>query len=227
MARKEKRQHPRRRRFDSFDRRVRNRDIYKDLLIVCEGKKTEPNYFWGLALHLRLPNVKPIQLKEKSTPKQIARVAYEELCNHRDKYAAVFCVYDVDEDSRPMMESAADAGQFVRTRPKIDDVLFKAIPSTPCFEIWFLLHFGRSDKPYAKTGSKSAQYQLMADLRRHLPEYDKSRKDIFEYLEGRCPNGLETAIANAQWLCKRPSTTNPHTLVHEVVSYMLEHTAKG
>jgi len=220
MARSKQRHVLKRRRYRSFDRSVDTRDVYKEILIVCEGKKTEPNYFTGLAAYLRVLGVRALQLQAKSTPKEISRVAFEELSKNPDDYQAVFCVYDVDHDSKPMMASAADAAQFIKKRPKFPEVVFMAIPSTPCFEIWLLLHFVKSDKPYQKTAAMAAQYQLLRDLKAHLPKYEKGRPDIFEYVRQCAPDGLATALANAKWLCAR--TKNPYTLIHEVVGYISE-----
>jgi hypothetical protein len=57
-----------------------------------------------------------------------------------------------------------------------------AIPSVPCFELWYLLHVSDSRKPYeaAATGGSPGQ-TLLADLcnKNEFSNYEKSGCDAF------------------------------------------------
>ncbi len=68
----------------------------------------------------------------------------------------------------------------------------KVIVSSPCFEIWLLCHYSASDRQY---GSNE---EVLAELRKHLPEYEKNAEGIYTATKGN----LNTAIQNAERLRK-------------------------
>jgi hypothetical protein len=110
------------------------------LLIVCEGKITEPCYFRSLVRVSRNNLVDVDILPEAGVPKTLVQYAVErkkqaerEAKRARDpylKYDEVWCVFDVDEHP-----NLAEAKQQAR------DNGCKVAISNPCFELWVLLHF--------------------------------------------------------------------------------------
>ena len=106
------------------------------------------------------------------------------------------------------LQQVQKAGQVARTGT------FTLVLSNPCFEVWFLAHFGFSGSPFAS--SKKA----VEALRKFIPEYTKS-KDVYCTLEPK----QETAIANAKKLAKQHLkngndsliSKNPWTDVYTVV----------
>ena len=45
----------------------------------------------------------------------------------------------------------------------------------PCFELWLLLHFEFTDRPYTSVrGGRSACADVIERLQRHIPEYRKN-----------------------------------------------------
>jgi len=57
MARRQQTNRERNRTNHSYDRHVGGNELQPSILIVCEGKKTEPKYFTALARSLKLGSV--------------------------------------------------------------------------------------------------------------------------------------------------------------------------
>lgn len=101
------------------------------VLIICEGQKTEPNYFNKLKEKYHLSNI--IILKNtKPSPSSVVRVAMEKQREYKldAKNSIIYCVFDRDEHKD--IDNALD---MIKAKS------FNAILSSVCFEIWYLLHF--------------------------------------------------------------------------------------
>jgi len=199
-----------------LQRRAARRDPYDKILIVCEGEKTEPNYFKD-ARNCYALNTANIEVCGEcgSDPSSILRYAkqrYREEKDAGDAFDRVYCVFDKDTHhhyDRALQEIAAQ-------RPHN---CFFAINSVPCFEYWLLLHFDYSTKPYVGLPGNSAGDQLVADLKRYFPSYQKGRSAVFTELIGQ----LDFAINNAKRSLRAAETAhtdNPTTRVHELVAFM-------
>jgi hypothetical protein len=142
------------------------RDPRPVIVIVCEGKNTEPQYFKGLWEAARNPRVRIFIPQDHGVPKTLVEAAKQLKTNaqaeaqkqHDENLAidSVWCVFDIDEHP-----NLPDAKQTAR-----DNGIGLAI-SNPCFELWLLLHFRES--PGMQHRNKLRQL-----LKEHVPEYDKS-----------------------------------------------------
>ena len=136
MARRGKRKRPRRDGTGNYrERRSDKQEVLARFLIVCEGKKTEPNYFDGFRVPIILAEIDvkglgitPPQLVEKALRlrrKALNRVELEE-------YDQVWCVFDKDDwdDDRfnDLIEEANKEGLQVAY-------------SNQAFELWYLAPF--------------------------------------------------------------------------------------
>lgn len=197
-------------------RRGAKRDPYAKVLIVCEGEKTEPYYFFGLKDHYALNSANVAITGEcGSDPVSIIKYAKQRYRMEKDAgdaFDRVYCVFD--KDTHPNYDQAMDA--FRSATPK--DTYF-AINSVPSFEYWLLLHFIYTSKPYVAQHNNSAGNQVLTDLKNYIPDYTKGRKDIFEALIDQldfainnASRALQTAVAN--------DTDNPSTRVHELVVFL-------
>jgi hypothetical protein len=147
-------------------RRAPHRRPKPTILLVCEGSKTEPEYFRGLASHCKNPLVRIKICPEHGVPltlveiaKQYKKDAEREAKRKRDvnlRINAVWCVFDVDD--HPHLEEALTTAR---------DNGIRIALSNPSFELWLLLHF--RDDPGMKPRD-----QIQALLRSHVSEYDKS-----------------------------------------------------
>jgi hypothetical protein len=195
-------------------KRVRARN--KRYLIVCEGTKTEPQYLRELRDDLGIrPQVVRIAPNEGVSPDRVVAHAvalYEEDAMAGDAFDTVYCVFDRDQHTtfRAAVQRTQDlnaAGQP-----------FVAITSTPCFEVWLLLHFGYSDQPFHAAGKKSVGDQVVSALKTKpgLAKYDKGQKGIYGQLKDR----LADALTHAERLRRHGVATgsiNPATDVDGLV----------
>ncbi len=119
-----------------LQRRAARRDAYDKVLIVCEGKKTEPHYFHGLRNHYGL-NTANVQVcgecgSDPNSVLSFAKQRYREEKDAGDAFDKVFCVFD--KDAHTNYDGALKA--IATAQPRNN---FVAINSVPCFEYWLLL----------------------------------------------------------------------------------------
>lgn len=153
------------------------------LLVVCEGKVTEPSYIRGFVRKARNATVEVRIHDERGDPRRLVEMAKREneqararARRHEDEllaYDEVWCVFDRDQHER-----FADACQMAR-----DNQLELAV-SNPCFELWLLLHF--RDSPGAQH-----RHRLQKMLGKLLPGYDKHFD--FEHVAGGAEQATERA----------------------------------
>lgn len=197
----------------SLRREQARRSPYDVVLIVCEGGKTEPNYFRELkdVFRLNTANIKIVG-DCASSPKDVVDHAIKTYKKTKD-YDRVFCVFDRDNHTTYL--AAIDRIQQTKLSKNHS---IHAITSVPCFEIWFLLHFIYSTKGYGG-GTGSICQQVIKDLKQHLPEYDKGARGVFHDLQEK----MESALHHAEKLarhCESADTDNPSTKVHDLVKYL-------
>lgn len=197
-------------------RRKAKRAPFAKVLIVCEGDKTEPSYFNGLKDHYKLSSANiEVCAAGGSDPLGIfnfAAMRYRQEKSTGDPFDKVFCVFDKDKHTN-----------FTRALEAIRDAnprnTFVAIPSVPCFEFWFLLHFKFTTRPFRALSGASACDQVIDQLRTFVREYTKGTDNMFLILFNR----LESAKKNAARAVKSAEdsgTDNPTTRVHELVSFL-------
>jgi len=176
------------------------------ILVLCEGKVTEPTYLRAFRSLCRNPRVEVEIGKERGVPLTLV----EEAVKARDaalrrarrekddnlSFDEVWCVFDVD-DHPHLPEARALAGQKE----------IRLAISNPCFELWLLLHF----RP-----SPGAQHRkdVASQLSRYLSDYDKTpqmREVLPGYTEAlKRARRLEAEAAVMGELGRNPSTTVHH-----------------
>ena len=185
------------------------------MLIVCEGRKTEPAYFAGIRKTFRLSNANVAVLPSEYGTDPMSVVTYAEHEYERNKdYDRVYCVFD--RNGHGNFDDAVN--RISRSPLSRRGVLLGAI-SIPCFEVWLLLHFVYYTAPFNATGNRSACDRVIAAVRRHVPGYRKGFAGIYVHLEER----LERAIEHGQRLMsenQHSGSDNPSTQVHRLVSYL-------
>ncbi len=192
MARQ--RGHHRRR---GLQRRVNVRELRQRFLIVCEGEKTEPNYFNSFRVPGVVIDVRGIGQNTVRLVKRAIQLMKE------DDYDQVWCVFD--RDIFPVKNFNA----ALRLAEKHG---IKVAYSNEAFELWYVLHFNYHQ-------SAMARHLYVGMLKDLLGvSYEKNRLDMYERLEDR----QEKAIRNAEKLLDtyqphRPAHDNPSTTVHLLV----------
>jgi RloB-like protein len=178
-------------------RNVDVREPKQKFLIVCEGTKTEPNYFRSFRVPKDVMDIRGVGENPSRLVESAKRFSQEE------EYDQVWCVFDRDswtkEDFNNAISSAAKEG-------------FRVAYSNEAFEIWYILHF-----EFLHTATSRQDYgkKLTALLDR---KYEKNSKTIYDDLFTKQP----TAIKNATNLLQQferpnPDKDNPSTTVHLLV----------
>lgn len=192
-------------------RKRAKRSSYEKILIVCEGQKTEPNYFNELKdfYQLNTANV-VVDGNWGSDPWSVyqhAQKCARKAKKDNDPYDKIYCVFD--KDKHTTYQKTLNAITSKKS--------FTAINSVPCFEYWLLLHFTYTAKPFNAIGNKSSGDGTIDKLKEYLPEYQKGNLGIFRKLVLK----LESAKTNAQRAIDESianQTDNPSTIIHKLVS---------
>lgn len=157
----------------------KRRPVY---FIFCEGKsnKTETTYL----MHFKkISSSYSMVIKPTDHTEPLSMLSYAvSYCRNHGfdvrSHDLIFLLLDVDTK-----ENVVDEERYHRKGQKKNvSVLF----SNSSFEVWFLDHYIYTEKSYRN------QDELIADLNRYLPEYEKN-KDVFSIL-----GSYEKALRNAR-----------------------------
>ncbi len=199
------------------DRRQKVKQMYCRILIVCEGEKTEPNYFQsfktinndsfvydiearGFGLNTIGVVNKAIELRDKSqTP-----------------FDAVWAVFD--RDSFP-------ANDFDNAIAIAEANNIWVAWSNEAFELWYLLHFQYRNTAMSRDDYKKAiSESVNAKKGGNGYVYQKNDKQSYNIMTAY--GSQEDAIRNAEALCKEflnkaYHNHNPCTTVHKLVLQLI------
>lgn len=189
-------------------------------LIVCEGKKTEPNYFKGLKKKIndkygRKVDVLIPEIDIKGTGRNTT-----DLVNYTDKYVnyankrygEVWVVFDKDDYSDEQFDKA------------IKTCDYNVAWSNPNFELWLLSHFKRVNRYISK---ENILDELNKEFQKNgLDEYTKNDEKIFDKVTK--DGNLHTAIKNCEYMEEinkdgQASQRNPMTKVYKIVEGLKEY----
>lgn len=204
----------------SLSRRGAVKDSAPIYLIVCEGKKTEPEYFNDLRNYERLASITvkvcgecgsaPISVVEHSLQ------LYEEMIKDGEIVEGIFCVFDKDNH-----ESFFRACALIE-KSKKDKIPITAIFSIPCFEYWLLLHFQYNRAPFQGKGNASIAGVVCKQLQTYIKGYTKGAKGLYASLKCKQTD----AIAHSQRAIEDSDATgqdNPSTHIHSLVKQLLKY----
>ena len=178
-------------------RKVNIRETIPRFLILCEGERTEPNYFRSF----RVPGV---VIEVEGTGHNTVRLVQAALKRRReDDYDQVWCVFDRDSFPPKNFNEAITLAEHEG---------IQVAYSNEAFELWYILHY-----EFLNTGISRDDYitKLEAKLGK---KYKKNSNDMYELLIDK----QETAIHNARNLLSlyapcQPAQDNPSTTVHLLV----------
>lgn len=198
----------------SLKRKKSKRSPYDMVLIVCEGKKTEPNYFRALIddLQLNTANIVIVNNSAGSSPGTIVDFALKEYRKDKE-YDRIYCVFDKDRHT-----TYPNALDKIRRAKLGRGHLIEGTTSVPCFEFWLLLHFTYTTKQF-DTGTGSICANVISDLKTHLPGYSKGNIDTYQATKDKLNAAIANCKKNGQH-CKSADTDMPSTKVHELVEYL-------
>ena len=180
-------------------------------LIICEGTKTEPNYFNGLKHRIEKNEKNKLQIEVVGTgynTRSLFEYAKECVRKSANGYSRVWLVYDKDDFQA---ESFNVTEEMCRNYSSESGTEYNAIWSNQCIELWFLLHF-----MYLQSDlHRDEYYPKLTDCLAKKGKYQKNREDIFEilfpYLKYAIQNATKLEKSNKG---KTPSESAPGTRVH-------------
>lgn len=195
-------------------RNQQNRKSKRVILIACEGSnKTEKNYFSSFSGRTKDYVIKLVPGNE-TDPLNLVRQTISSIKDNgldlKDDDRA-FCVFDTDTNSskNSQIKEAIDLAQ---------DSNIIVITSSPCIELWFLLHF-------KYTSAYMRNEDVINELKRVYPKYEKNC-NIYNSIYGQ----TDEAIKNAKRLEKNQIDNgkilqtvegNPYTEVYKIIEVLL------
>lgn len=155
------------------------------VLIICEGRETEPNYVRGLcdAHRINGANVTIIPGDEETDALRLVQKARRRFEVDRDFDAVIVICDCAREDLARARREAARPLRHVSGH----SLTVELIVNRPCFEFWLLLHFEYAAREFPTAAA------VIDLLRRHVTDYGKSDREIF----AKVHTGLDRAIGNA------------------------------
>ncbi len=184
----------------SGQRRIDDREIVERFLIVCEGEKTEPNYFREFRVPGRVVEIEGSGRNTLSLVDEAIRLKGAA----KLPYDQVWCVFDRDlfeaDDFNNAIQKARAAG-------------FQVAYTNQAFELWYLLHFD----DHREALHRDQYYGILKDRLGH--GYHKNSVTMHRELQSR----QEQAIRRAESLLAEygaehnPQQDNPCTTVHLLV----------
>jgi hypothetical protein len=176
---------------------LNSRSPKQRFLIICEGTKTEPNYFRSF----RVPKV-VIDIEGLGrNPTKLVEYAIDR--RSEDDFDQVWCVFDRDVWTIQDFQQAFK----LAIQNKIQIAY-----SNEAFELWYILHF-----QFLNTAISRSDYPKKLSSLMGKP-YAKNSREMYDELFDLQP----TAIAHADRLLREypkpnPATDNPSTTVHHLV----------
>jgi hypothetical protein len=187
-----------------YGRRKASRAIRDTILIVCEGEKTEPNYFMAFPVKKEVVavRVEGAGANTKSLVQEAIRIK-ESAKRRSEPFNQVWCVFDRDLFLPETFNEAfrlAEANQI------------RTAYSNQCFELWYFLHFAFLDTALHRHEYGKRLTGLLAR------EYRKNDEGMYKDLLPR----QQDAVRNAKRLLTRyapccPERDDPSTTVHLLV----------
>lgn len=201
-----------------LSRKIQTRESYDSVLIVCEGKKTEPYYIDELRKYFQLSQANVvIDPNSDSSPISVVEYALKlakEAIKQKNPYTRVYCVMDRDRHHTFTQAMSKIAG-YNSTVTTADTII-----SIPCFEYWILMHYEATTSIFGASGGSPCDDLIRTKLKNYIPSYSKAdRTKSKELIETK----LDTAIKNSKTttkVAKSSGTNNPSTQMHELVEYL-------
>lgn len=196
-------------------------------LIVCEGTKTEPNYFESIRSHLSGgEGDKVVVVGAQDNTLRLVERAREEIAarNASDNppFYHVWLVFDKDSFPADDFDNTIVATRQEDEKFGMDGGVLRphwhAAWSNEAFELWYLFHFQEN------TGGAISREQYGRMLSTHLGfQYQKNATNMFEILLPRMSLAIERAErAFRRWPDNKPfHARNPATAVYKLVKNLM------
>jgi hypothetical protein len=211
------------------ERRLNHVEPLEYYLIVCEGEKTEPEYFEEIKKLINDRYAHRVEVEriaidirgEATNTLFLLERAKQYVDELRGQITQVWLVYDKDD----FPPDRFDTTQYEAERLSNEsEIKFHVAWSNQCIEYWFLLHFEN-----LQSDIKREDYLRKLDehfKRLGLGGYRKNRSDLFGVLMNHGNLKLAIRWANQRMdehTGKTPSQSVPATRVHELVLELIRY----
>ncbi|NIA15638.1 MAG: hypothetical protein GWP08_16365 [Nitrospiraceae bacterium] len=219
MSRPQQRRQTRRGSFPT--RRSQPRKEKTTILLVCEGRKTEPGYFHALKLEDDVVCAFTVTVKKGRGGSRLRIV--DNARKHKDSLRAppdeTWCVMDVEALQSP--ESRTDFEDAIKLANANNIILCL---SNPAFEVWPLAHFKRTSRHFNDCDA------VITELNKHWKEcfgntYEKAADTIYKKLSSRTQTAATHAKDVLRWDhggCSEVAKCNSSTEVYRLVEKLLD-----
>lgn len=179
-------------------RKVNIREVKQRFLIVCEGEKTEPNYFRSFRVPKNIVDVRGLG----QNPSNLVDAA-KDIKAEDDDYDQCWCVFDRNSWTLEDFNNAISKAKYSG---------IQIAYSNEAFELWYILHF-----EYLNTGIPRSDYvsKLSSLLGK---KYQKNSETIYDEILDKQHTAIKNAINLLQQYDRHdPARDNPATTVHLLV----------
>lgn len=197
----------------SSDRVRQIRKPKTKILIAVEGKnKTEKNYFNNFENGQRPYNISYARGTNTDPLNLVTMLIKEikELGLNLQNGDMAYCVFDTDtnQEKNIIINKAIELAKKNR---------IIVITSSPCFEIWFLLH-------YIYTTASMSNDDVIKALKKHYSKYEKNI-NIYPYIKENLNEAILRSKRLEQYHLNNNHTignveANPNTEVYKVIEYL-------
>lgn len=179
----------------------KKRKTNKLILIICEGKDTETDYFENFNSKYTKVQVKIADKSSKgknrgkvTDPENLVKkaVKFKKEYDIEEKNGdRVWCVFDIDINYNNNNAVQSKISEIQKAKLKADKDKIRLGMSNPCFELWYLLHFEYT------TAIMKSYSDVQKKLIKYINDYDKT-KDVYYLLKDR----IDIAVKNSKKLKK-------------------------
>lgn len=200
-------------------RKEKTKEVRVYFLIVCEGEKTEPNYFKSFKTNVKSFVLTIDAFGEASNTKDLVKRTVKYRDKSSQQYDSVWVVFDKDSFSPNNFNGAIELAEN-------NDI--KVGWSNEAFELWYLLHFQYRNTHMSRNEYKSAiEVEVNAKITAQSKNkkskpfvYKKNSAEMYSILERY--GDQNQAIKNAEKLilthnCNNFAIHNPCTRIHLLV----------
>lgn len=201
---------------DGDTRRQGRRPVQRNFLIVCEGEKTEPNYFEAIKRRMKSGAGSKVEVVGAGAhTRDLIDCARNAIAKRRAEglpmYYHVWIVFDKDSFEPDDFDNAIKTAKSAN---------WHAAWSNEAFELWYLLHF------QDVSGGPLPRERMFEMLGEHLGrKYKKNDFGIFDVVKAELYRAIERARRMAdRWREYLPHQACPCTMVGLLVDELLKYT---
>lgn len=192
-------------------KQLSKKDLRETFLIVCEGERTEPNYFCKFPIKREIIEVDILGEGKNTNSLVLEALRVKNVAEKQgNPYVQVWVVFDRDSFPIQNFQSAIDL---------CDAHGVKYAVTNEAFELWYLLHFNYYD-------SAMSRDQYSVKLSQELgKKYEKNQDDIYDLLKDKQEQAINRAkkLRKFQYMMRGfhdYCNSNPMTTVYELIEIL-------